>query len=118
MNDGTIHTDLSGRFPTRSYRNMQYIFVAYAYQPNAIILEPMKSRESTSMVEAFQSVYEYLKKCGHKPKLNVIDNECSKAVKEYLQKKKPGSNSLKLTTIVSMHPKEQYRPSKTMFSPA
>ena len=86
MNDGTIYTDLSGRFPTRSYRNMQYIFVAYAYQPNAIILEPMKSRESTSMVEAFQNVYEYLKKCGHKPKLNVMDNECSKAVKDYLQK--------------------------------
>ena len=86
MNDGTIYTDLSGRFPTRSYRNMQYIFVAYAYQPNAIILEPMKSRESTSMVEAFQHVYEYLKKCGHKLKLNVMDNECSKAVKDYLQK--------------------------------
>ena len=31
MNDGTIYTDLSGRFPTRSYRNMQYIFVAYVY---------------------------------------------------------------------------------------
>ena len=46
----------------------------------------MKSRESTSMVEAFQNVYEYLKKCGHKPKLNVMDNECSDAVKDYLQK--------------------------------
>ena len=89
-NDGTMYTDFSGRFPTRSYRNMQCIFVGYAYQyqPNAIILEPMKSRESTSMVEAFQNVYKYLMKCGHKPKLNGMDNECSKGVKDYLEKEK------------------------------
>ena len=70
MNDGTIYTDISGRFPTRSYRKMQYIFVCYAYQPNAIILEPMKSRESTIMVDAFQNVYEDFKNCGHKPNQN------------------------------------------------
>ena len=89
MNDGTIYTDPSGRFPMRSYRNMQYICVAYADQPNAIILQPTKSRERASMVEAFQSVYKYLKKCGHKPKLNVMDNECLKQLRSTYKRKKP-----------------------------
>ena len=36
------------------------------------------------MVEAFQEVYEYLTTKGFKPKLNVMDNQCSKAVQTYI----------------------------------
>ena len=58
----------------------------------------MKHKENKSMVKAFQNVYEYLKKCGHKPMLNVMDNECSKAAKDYIQtKKKLGSILLNQT---------------------
>ena len=41
---GTIYTDLPGRFPVISISNMQYIFVCYAYESNAILVCPMKSR--------------------------------------------------------------------------
>ena len=37
-NEGTVYTDLTGRFPTRSYAGSQYIFVCYAYQPNAVLI--------------------------------------------------------------------------------
>ena len=81
---GTIYTDLPGRFPVRSIRNMQYIFVCYAYEPNAILVRPMKSRSDECFVAAYKDMYEYLESRGFKPKLNVMDNECSKAVQKYI----------------------------------
>ena len=86
-NTGTIHTDLPGPFPVRSVRNMQYIFVCYAYEPNAILVRPMKTRSDACMVGAYQEVYEYLESVGHKPSLNVTDNEASKAVQNYIKSK-------------------------------
>ena len=39
------------------------------------------------MVEAFTSVYTKLETSGHKPKLHVLDNECSHAVQKFLKNK-------------------------------
>ena len=39
------------------------------------------------MVEAFTSMYTKLETAGHKPKLHVLDNECSRAVKKFLIRK-------------------------------
>ena len=64
---------------------MQYIFVAYAYKINAILMRGMKSRSDACMVEVFKDIYEYLKTRGLNPKLHVLDNECSKAVKNYIR---------------------------------
>ncbi len=36
--DGVIYTDLPGQFPVQSIRGIQYIFVCYAYEPNAILV--------------------------------------------------------------------------------
>ena len=83
----TIYSDLTGRFPIQSYEGMNYIFVAYVYKLNTISLRSMKSREDASMVEAFTSVYTELETAGHKPKLHILDNECSRAVQKFLIKK-------------------------------
>jgi hypothetical protein len=40
---GTMYTDLTGAFPVRSFKNMQYILVVYIYDLNAIIVHPMPS---------------------------------------------------------------------------
>ena len=40
---GTIYSNLMGRFPVQSFSGMQYIFVAYIYRINAIILRPMQN---------------------------------------------------------------------------
>jgi hypothetical protein len=40
---GTMYTDLTSGFPVRSFKNMQYIFVAYIYDLNIIIVRPMPS---------------------------------------------------------------------------
>ena len=84
QNENTIYSDLTGQFPVRSFEGMSYIFVAYVYKLNAIMLRPMKSREDDSMVQAFTSIYSELEAAGHKPKLHVLDNECSRAVQNFL----------------------------------
>ena len=37
------YTDLTGRFPRQSSRGNNYIFVAYNYDGNAILAEPIKT---------------------------------------------------------------------------
>ena len=81
---GTMYTDITGAFPVRSFKGMQYIFVAYVYDLNAIIVRAMPSRTDASMVTAFTEVITTLKKRGYHPTLNVMDNECSAAVEKYI----------------------------------
>jgi hypothetical protein len=44
--NGTTYTDLTGRFPTMSLENNQYVFVAYDYTTNAILVRPITDREA------------------------------------------------------------------------
>jgi hypothetical protein len=57
---GTMYTDLTGSFPVRSFKNMQYIFVVYIYDLNAIIVRPMPFRTGTSFIAAFTDVFNIL----------------------------------------------------------
>jgi hypothetical protein len=84
-NDGTICTDQTGHFPIMSYSGMKYQFVAYEYRSNAILIRPLRDQTDASLKEAFESVYEYLASKGFKPKLNVMDNQCSKAIEQYIK---------------------------------
>ncbi|KAL7527446.1 hypothetical protein ACHAXR_001968, partial [Thalassiosira sp. AJA248-18] len=86
MNDGTMYTDLTGQFPVRSYKNMVYIFIAYVYDANAILARAMPSRDDTAMIDAFNDIINHLDDQGYKPNLNVMDNECSKAVEKFIKK--------------------------------
>jgi len=82
---GTMYTDITGAFPVRSCKGMQYIFVAYVYDLNAIIVRAMPSRTDAAMVTAFTEVITTLKARGYHPTLNVMDNKCSAAVEIYIR---------------------------------
>jgi hypothetical protein len=82
---GTIYTDITGAFPVRLFKSMQYIFVAYVYDLNAIIVCAMLYCTDASMVTAFTEVITILKAGGYQPALNVMDNECSAFVKKYIK---------------------------------
>ncbi len=56
----TVYTDLDGPFSVRSSRNLKYAFDYYAYQPHAILVRPMKSRNDDQMVQAYSGVCDYL----------------------------------------------------------
>jgi hypothetical protein len=61
------------------------VFVAYIYDLNAILVRAMPSRNDGTMIAAFTSILTNLNACGYAPTLNVMDNECSKAVKAHIR---------------------------------
>ncbi len=79
-----MYTDLPGPFPMRSFKNMAYVFVAYMYDINAILVRYMQNRSADSMKKVFEDIITYLDARGCKPTLNVMDNECSKTVESYI----------------------------------
>jgi hypothetical protein len=87
-NTGTMYTDLTGAFPVQSFKKMQYIFVAYIYDLNAIIVRPMASRTDASFIAAFTEVFAILRARDYQPALNVTDNKCSKAVEKHIRANK------------------------------
>jgi hypothetical protein len=82
---GTMYTDIPGAFPVRLFKSMQYIFVAYVYDLNVIIVCIMPYCTDASMVTAFTKVITILNAGGYQPALNVMDNECSAAIKKYIK---------------------------------
>ena len=70
---GTMYTDITGTFAVQLFKSMQYIFVAYIYDLNAIIVHAMPSR--TSMVTAFTEVIATLKAGIYMPALNMVTRE-------------------------------------------
>ena len=74
QNKYTIYSDLAGRFPVCLYSGMNYIFVAYVYKINAILIRPMATRCDATMIDTFKDIYEYLKVRNLAPKLHIPDN--------------------------------------------
>ena len=86
--ESNIYSNLTGRFPIESYTGIKYMFEYYVYKFNTILLRAMKNREDTEMVIAFKSCCSKLNIKGHHPTLYVLDNECSRTVKEYITSEK------------------------------
>jgi hypothetical protein len=86
LTTGTMYTDLPGAFPVRSFRSMQYIFVAYVYDLNAILVRAMPSKNDDAMIAAFTAILATLAARDYHPTLNVMDNKCSKAVAAHIHK--------------------------------
>ena len=80
QNDGTIYSDQTGAFPVQSFHGKKSKMILYEYRSNAILCRALKSQSDESMVDAFNDVYEELASKGFKPKLHIMDNQCSKAV--------------------------------------
>ncbi len=87
---GTMYTNITGAFPVRSFKSRQYIFVAYIYDLNAIIVRIMPSRTDAAMVTAFNEVISTLKTGGYTPTLNVMINKCLAAVEAYIKSERIG----------------------------
>ena len=83
---GTMYTDLPGAFPVCSFKSMQYVFVAYVYDLNAILIRAMPSKNDGAMIDAFTEIIATLAMRNYHPTLNMMDNECSKAVKAHICK--------------------------------
>ena len=46
-----------------------------------------KDRKNKSMITAYEEVYAKLESRRQRPKLHILDNECSKCIQKYLEEK-------------------------------
>ena len=67
--------DLTGRFPHMSSRGNQYLVVMYDYDTNAIAFEPIKTRQSKEIFNAFKKCENKISHNNIAPKFFVLDNE-------------------------------------------
>ena len=85
--DGKIYTNTTGRIPMCSFEGKQYVFVAYDYTTNAILVRAIPDRDASTIVKTFDAIFTYLENKVYQPKFNVLDNEASGAIKQYLTNK-------------------------------
>ena len=58
----------------------------YHYNANSILTEPLKDRTEKSIASAHQRICNYLTIRGLKPKLEILDNECSRDLVQLMTK--------------------------------
>ena len=81
------YSNLTGCFPLQSSRGNNYILVAYHPNANAILLEPLRNRTATEIVNAWKKINTKLKSCALKPNTWILNNECSADLKNALTHK-------------------------------
>jgi hypothetical protein len=67
---------------------MHYIFVAYTYDLNTILVCTMPSKNDAAMITTFTNILATLAACRYTPTLNATDNECSKMVEACIKSNK------------------------------
>jgi hypothetical protein len=56
----------------------------YQYETDAILIAPIAGLDSERILEAYKSNFKYLVSKGLEPKVHVMDNQATKAIKAYL----------------------------------
>ena len=60
-----------------SNRDNEYVMVAYIYDRNAILVEPMKNQKEHEIIRAYGVIHHRLQRYGFKPRYQRLDNEAS-----------------------------------------
>jgi hypothetical protein len=81
---GVIYNDLRGNFPFVSFDGSMWFLVIYHYEANAIMAMPIAGLNDWSIFNAYKANFDELAQKGFKPKLNVMDNQAKKHIKQFL----------------------------------
>ena len=54
----TIYTNQTGKFTYTSKREHNYLFITYAYDVNAILVRPLKTRKGKELVDKLSEIHE------------------------------------------------------------
>ena len=71
---GITYNDQTGRFPYRSSQGNEYIMLAYHYDTNIILLQPVKNRQAATLTTAWNIIHNRLVIAGVTPKAYIMDN--------------------------------------------
>ena len=80
-----IYSNQTGAFPYKSSRGSQYLLVMYDYESNAIVFEPLKTRQRKAMAQAFEKCCQKLKVNTTDSNMFVLDNKCSNEIKKLIK---------------------------------
>ena len=72
----------------KSNRGNKYVMVAYVYDPNAILVEPIKNRKENEIIRAYGVIHHRLQQYGFKPRYQRLDNKAYTAFQTDLSAKK------------------------------
>jgi hypothetical protein len=84
---GVILNDLMGNSPFMSLNGSVCFFVMYHYETNSILATPIANMDNKSIFEAFKAKFNMLEEKKYKPKVNVMDNQATKYIKQFLTQK-------------------------------
>jgi hypothetical protein len=80
-----IHINQIGAFPHTSQCGNCYVMVAIHLDTNYIFIEPMKNRAEGEMIRVYQKILNRMKVAGLGLRKQVLNNECSAAMKAYIK---------------------------------
>ncbi len=78
---GTLYNDLTRAFPFMSLEGNICFLIEYHYETNAILALPIKGFSNDIIFAAYKQQYNMLEAKGYKIKLNVMDNQATKIIK-------------------------------------
>jgi len=81
-----VYHDLTRSFPFMSLNRSVCFFVLYHYESNIILATPLKGLDDVSIFNTYKTHFNDLTSKGFKPKLNVMDNQATKHIKQFLTK--------------------------------
>ncbi len=84
---GTIFNDLTGTFPFMLLEGNVCFLVAYHYETNAILALPISGFSDDVIFRAYKEIYEMIESKGFVIRFNVMDNQSSKVIKQFLTPK-------------------------------
>ena len=82
----TAFCDPTGKYPYKSTRGNQYVFVTYDYDSNYIKVTPTKSRQAKELTMAWEEHHNTFAQAGIAPSHYIFDNEFSTNLKKALTK--------------------------------
>ena len=87
VNTMPLYVDATGSFPYHSLSVMTAVLVFYGYTTNSILVRGIKDQKNVTIREKNMEVFTYLKGKGFKPQFNVMGNQASRVIPDYLKEK-------------------------------
>jgi hypothetical protein len=81
---GNVYHNLTGLSPFISLDGSVCFFVMYHYESNCILATPISGLDDKAIFEAFKKYFNELTAKGFKPKFNIMDNQATKHIKQFL----------------------------------
>ncbi len=85
-NSGFVYHDLTGSFPFMLLDGSVCFFVLYHCELNCILASPIAGLDDKSIFAAYEERFKELESKGFKPKLNIMDNQATIHIKQFLTK--------------------------------